>query len=781
MKPEFALSLSFEGISLLYRIEGGWHLMGEAALTSETLGADLEALRDTAESIGGKAFRTKLVLPNEQIKYLSLSTGKIDREARIAAVSAELEATTPYGIDELAFDLTAAGPETHVAAVARETLVEAEAFAVEHAFNPVCFVAIPPAGTFSGEPFFGQTEIAPKLLKKDTAKPDELPIHVISSGPLPEPKPEPEPIAAPEPAPASGLATAPAAPKPEAEPELPLAAAPEASAPALETKATPQEVEDATDPPAAPEVLPDAAPTPSFGSRRSSAAPLRAERTAETAPRRENTLTASREDGQALRFDPARVAAGLRPQQTEATDDTDGRGRRLAENASGAVVAATAFLSRRREARRARRAAGSAVPAEAAATNERQRMMVFGARSTEIGGKPRYLGLALTVVLLVFLAAVAAWASLFMDEGLAGLFRRDPPQQIADSAPESQPVENLETAALPPVSPDTITDSAEIEAMTDADHPTALDGHEAEARYAATGIWQRAPDQALTPESGSTDDLYLTSIDRVVIAKDAVALPALKSYATDRPLPRQMSPLPRGLDFDMDERGLVKATPDGALSPEGILVYLGKPPVLPAAYPVRKAAPGEALPPVERARIATLRPRLRPEDLIEQNERASNGGRTLAELSNMRPRLRPETEKAEEEAEDTTATQYAVTASLRPKPRPQNFEAIVARADPAERVEPTAAVATVTPSIPSSASVARQATIQNAMNLRKVNLIGVYGTSNSRRALVRLSNGRFKKVKVGDRIDGGKVAAIGDTELRYIKSGKNVVLKLPRG
>ncbi len=760
MKPEFALSLSFEGISLLYRIEGGWHLMGEAALTSESLGADLETLRDMAESIGGKAFRTKLVLPNEQIKYLSLATGKLDKAARLAAVSDELEATTPYRIDELAFDMQAAGTETKAAAVARETLAEAEAFAVEHAFNPVCFVAIPPEGAFSGEPFFGPTDVAAKLLKKETAEADDLPIHVISSGPLPEPAPEPEP----EPVAAPPTVEKPPAPEPEPEPELPL----------------PAEAAPATGPDAAP--VDDPAPT--FGSRRTSPAPLRADRATDTpAASGESTLTASREDSAALRFDPARVAAGLRPHgPADTTNTTAPRNNALAQGTSGAMGAATAFLSRRREARKNRRAASATTAtSEATPGNERQRMTVFGARSGEIRGKPRYLGLVLTIVLLVFLAAVAAWAALFTEDGVAGLFQRDPPQQIADTAPESQPVEEQETAALPPISPDTITDSAEIEAMTDEHHPTALDSLEAEARYAATGIWQRAPDQALTPDSGSTEDLYLTSIDRVVIAKDAVALPALDSFGTDRMMPRQVSPLPPGLSFDLDDRGLVKATPDGALSPEGVLVYQGRPAALPPSYPVRKAAPGEVLPPVVRARIAKLRPRLRPTDLVEQNERASNGGRSLAELGKMRPRLRPETQKAEEEAEDVTATQYAVTASLRPKPRPANFEAVVARVDPEERAQPAAAVATVAPSIPSSASVARQATIQNAMNLRKVNLIGVYGTSSSRRALVRLSNGRFKKVKVGDRIDGGKVAAIGDTELRYIKSGKNVVLKLPRG
>jgi hypothetical protein len=36
-------------------------------------------------------------------------------------------------------------------------------------------------------------------------------------------------------------------------------------------------------------------------------------------------------------------------------------------------------------------------------------------------------------------------------------------------------------------------------------------------------------------------------------------------------------------------------------------------------------------------------------------------------------------------------------------------------------------------------------------------------------------------VKVGDKLDGGKVAAISDKELRYIKRGQNITLELPTG
>ena len=61
-----------------------------------------------------------------------------------------------------------------------------------------------------------------------------------------------------------------------------------------------------------------------------------------------------------------------------------------------------------------------------------------------------------------------------------------------------------------------------------------------------------------------------------------------------------------------------------------------------------------------------------------------------------------------------------------------------------------------------------------------VNLIGVYGSTSDRHALVRLPSGKYLRLKVGDRVDGGKVAAIGDQELRYIKNGRNLILALPK-
>ena len=96
---------------------------------------------------------------------------------------------------------------------------------------------------------------------------------------------------------------------------------------------------------------------------------------------------------------------------------------------------------------------------------------------------------------------------------------------------------------------------------------------------------------------------------------------------------------------------------------------------------------------------------------------------------------------------------------------------------PLDEPEPTAGV----PTMPTTKTVAKKSTLTNALNLGNINLIGVYGSSGNRRALVRMSSGRFIKVQIGDALDGGQVAAIGDNELTYVKGGRTVVLRMVKG
>jgi type IV pilus biogenesis protein PilP len=143
----------------------------------------------------------------------------------------------------------------------------------------------------------------------------------------------------------------------------------------------------------------------------------------------------------------------------------------------------------------------------------------------------------------------------------------------------------------------------------------------------------------------------------------------------------------------------------------------------------------------------------------------------------MRPASRPR--------DFSAAVEAAVAAAVRePAPveeaAPTEVAAAAPEAKPEEIAEQDEPEAKAAPSIPTKASVAKQATYANAINLSKINLIGTYGTDSRRYALIRQANGKYKKVKVGDKIDGGTVKAITDTEVRYQKGGRLLSLKLPK-
>ena len=146
--------------------------------------------------------------------------------------------------------------------------------------------------------------------------------------------------------------------------------------------------------------------------------------------------------------------------------------------------------------------------------------------------------------------------------------------------------------------------------------------------------------------------------------------------------------------------------------------------------------------------LAAFRPQTRPSDLVEQIERNVLGGMTRAEAAKFRPRTRPaglapppepveeEPVVAEVEPEvdveepQIEITDQAVAISLRPDARPRNMNRIVARAQrsaPQEQQAAAAAPRTVRPSGTTPRTVAQIATTENALNMRRVNLIGVYG------------------------------------------------------
>lgn len=942
MTPNFALSLSFEGLRLLHRVQGGWHLVGEVALDVDDLGAALARLRAQALTIEPEGLHTKLLIPNEQIKYLALDTTRTELDD----VRAALDGTTPYSVADLAVDFTKGGGRTYVAAVARETLDEAAAFASEHDFNPVCFAAVPEAFTFVGEAFFGALD------GFDVSRDDDAvvvigvadiaavaPEAVAAPEPDAETTPEPKPTSDPDPTPEpditpndpSGMfeelalaASAPDETPPDdapaqaseasdepvfsARPRAPLAApakdAPTPDAPPVfaPARAVQPAADTRMDPP--PLAVPqgkNTSPMPPLAGVKVddsdvALAPVAALRADTPEPAAAPAVTGVAQtavpDAEARHFEtivPVQAPKDDTPEQPETTDDT-APAPAPAPLAAPAPLSAPArapdpekadkpglFRSRRKE--RAEKPGAADAPAQ---PDEKSRMTVFGARKPAktkpkvvVGGKPRFLGLILTAVLLLFLIAVAAFAAIVSEDGLAGWFNRGT-VETATTDPVADPDQPFDIDPASGVAG--LDDSGDMgQGGTDVavtpDAPEAapvgqvLSPAEAQRIYAATGVWQRAPRIPLTPRTDNID-IVTVAATRPIERQQTPEIPDFSLAAQDGAYLAPVNPPAPGTDFPRDDRGFVLATPEGALTPDGIIVIAGRPPVLPPVRPGTVAPEVAAAPEVapdvadtpEFASAApsapTLRPRTRPESAVADapeaapQDPATAGGVALttlrpqtrpeglapvaaaapepdARLSGFRPRLRPAglapaPEPAPEpdpEVEVPTApepptleiapevaaaiaaaqtaqtapapslivnpTPQAITASLRPDTRPRNFARVVTRAreNQARVAQQVAVVApqTVAPSGPISGGVAQAATLEGALNLRDISLIGVFGTPDARRALVRMSNGRLVRVGVGDRLDGGRVQSIGDSSLNYTKRGRTVQLEMPSG
>lgn len=190
---------------------------------------------------------------------------------------------------------------------------------------------------------------------------------------------------------------------------------------------------------------------------------------------------------------------------------------------------------------------------------------------------------------------------------------------------------------------------------------------------------------------------------------------------------------------------------------------------------------------------AHVRPKARPASLQDLAAAGDLAPTALAVAQSSRPRSRPEglealmfarreviaaAEKAAAEAE-ARAQSVAEAAALalaeaQGEAAPDNPPSELAELDDAE---PEASFDVA--SLPTSASVAEAATIENGLDRADVSLIGIYGTESRRRALIRLASGRYERVTVGDTFSGYKVAAIGNDAIRLVKGGRELVLRMP--
>lgn len=297
-------------------------------------------------------------------------------------------------------------------------------------------------------------------------------------------------------------------------------------------------------------------------------------------------------------------------------------------------------------------------------SNEAARMTVFGARKeAEVErsrNRSRLFGLLLTVILLVVMTAVGVWAAV-SEAGLAGLWGDDTPRVETVMTPadplsrEAEPVDEAAAVSpaptdtqasttIPESMPDAASAAAAVDAVaaalvevaradeveTDLDAPAAapegvaIGPTEADRIYAATGVWLRSPRLTDLPVAEALGDL----VPNVTLAADSTldsdgdrsAAPlALDTATPDAVLMAQREPPPPGAVFERDERGMILATPEGTLMPDGLLVVAGSPLVIPPTRPgPTAAAPREAAPETSTAMetAPSQRPRLRPENAV---------------------------------------------------------------------------------------------------------------------------------------------------------------------
>lgn len=1108
MKPNFALDFRNDAITLLHRTARSWQTVGQVALDADDLAAGLSYLRATALELSPQGITTKLVIPNAQILYTQVQATAQDAGRRRKQVARALEGMTPYAVADLAFDISGTGPTVDVAVIAKETLAEAEAFATEHRFNPVSFVAVPEDAAWRTEPWFGPTaSAASHLTEGQRVERDQTPVEILGRpAPTPEtpilfdaaadaqdsdairpdpsqispaaddlhaigapdalappdepalhgqtlagevaqagvalttdaarsadvesddadpgadvvwPSDRPTPVAD---APALAVATTAATtglsgPAADLEPEEVLAqnfagengdsvspptarpsapdandahapepppliedpvAAPQATLAGDEAPMALDVVDDAPDdaavppPPAGspsvldPSIPDDVPPLPAasvmvaFGSRRAleaaakdAAAKAGSGRTGATKPGASQTglakapalgaISAARTGSPQAKVTtlpprpspPGVVRLPVRPtvvpnsQPGAATGAADQPAAKPAAKPGAAgkalrglgALVTSPGIAGAKERRPVVQivtpptgptSAASAAAATLTKAGAKPYSGGLGNRSLE-RAKPRYLGLILTGILLVFLVLVAAWSTLFLEsrnttspdpnavvdagnatalpasEASAGPATADP-EMLADL--EGPAAADATTAVPPTTQPDVVADAV-AEAVADAvadpgAPPAAMELAPTELATPQPAPAEPAPVTALDTEaaeaepliSAPQDEFLLATMDEPPAMPDASSLPQPVAR-NDVPPAAAVPPPPFGTVYQFDAEGLIVPTAEGILTPEGVLLFAGRPALEPPPRPaalaaaaapaadaaaigaavesaIDGAAPAASSPetPAETApaagaippagtdpattaaagpvfadpALADSRPRPRPASLVPPTQNADDDASLAPQadsrFASLKPRAKPAalqgaaasanpiaalgaqgaslTAQADAVAASATAARNALTlaVSRKPAPRPQDMSRAVEEAvavasrqpdpttrpaveEPLARVEPEAddepEVAKAMPRLPTSTSVAKQATFVNAINLSRANLIGIYGSPSARYALIRQANGRYKKVSVGDSFDGGRVAAITTSEVRYQKSGKMVTLALPKG
>ena len=633
MSSKFLLHLSSDSIDLERQgASGRWHRLGSVSPDTKHLIEALAHLRQTEVTEASNPLEVLVALPADQIKRVDLDHS----DTSTAALQQALAGQTPYEFHELCVDCLPTPQGQTIAAIAQETLEEAESLTQAFGFKAVGFVALP------GGAWENNFSVFQRAGYGEQSRPSAY------SAAVPEARAvDPTPLAA------------------------------------LAAGAMPSSVGSAR----------AAAPAPQVTDTKSMPA--------ETLP-----------------------AASAHPQ---------------ARRALG--IAQYVAKIRSRLGRRAPKPPPAHIKSVQA----------------QVGGKPKYFGLILTTLLLLFIFTVAALAATLGRDKISTWLGLSPsqPEMIAalpanpngrvieiglkpldaPSAPADQ------TALVPQTRDDALgLQEAEIalkDPENDAEPPIDLFAQEPPAvRALAIGP---VTEPAATPPANAEG--YVAAPDPNLQSGGEPPLLDMPWLRPD-PLPDKENHAPTVAQDQAEER----SAPDAAQLAKPVNI----PPVTAALEQTDQSVapwPHEDASPEETNPLAAFRPMARPASLP----------------SPVRPRTLPDGK--------------SLARSLRPESRPRAIELaallpapVVAK--PSEIQAPTAT---------SRKTVTRSATRKNVVNLRNINIIGITGTTRLRNALVRLPNGQVVKVRIGDRLDGGRVTDISSKTLTYAKSGRSITLNMPRG
>jgi hypothetical protein len=362
--------------------------------------------------------------------------------------------------------------------------------------------------------------------------------------------------------------------------------------------------------------------------------------------------------------------------------------------------------------------------------------------------------MVLVALLLVFLAVIAAWSSMWLsrngsttevvgqvqdaplpdveDEMLADM--QDPegmteplpeaegarPVDVGALATEDVPVDQALEAPLPatedapvatadsvdpalaaeesaPAEPTVETAAAEAAPAAEATPAPAAEAvAEVIPEPAPVPAPEPAPDTAIATDVTAAqapvedqDEIFLAAMDAPPPALDALALPTPAAVADTAP-DAGMPPPAFGTVYRFDANGLVMPTPEGILSPEGVFLIAGSPPLVPPSRSeAATAAALAAVPAAPEVDAAAIAPDAGDASLVTAPDAPiAEPAPSDPAMAGFRPRPRPEGLAPATDDDAALATDSATAVvGLRPLARPESVITLAAASRPAEAAD----------------------------------------------------------------------------------------------